>query len=105
MRLRVSLYGHPLAGLFWEQHCRDAILKCGFQPVRGWECLYKHPVKRLFLSVYVDDFKMAGKAANISGMWAELRKHLDLEAPTRLVDNVYLGCSQKDIPPPPKNGC
>ena len=43
---------------------------------------------------------MAGKAANISGMWAELRKHLDLEAPTRLVDNVYLGCSQKDIPPP-----
>ena len=42
VRLRVSLYGHPLAGLFWEQHCRDAILKCGFQPVRGWECLYKH---------------------------------------------------------------
>ena len=27
VKLRVSLYGHPLAGLYWENHCRDAILK------------------------------------------------------------------------------
>ena len=45
---------------------------------------------------------MAGKSEHISGMWASLRKHLDLEEPTRLIDNVYLGCGQKNITPPAK---
>ena len=59
-KLRLSLYGHPLAGLYWEKHCRKHILACGFQPVKGWECLFVHPQDHLLLSIYVDDFKMAG---------------------------------------------
>ena len=56
VRLLRNLYGHPLAGLYWEKHCHRAITACGFLPVQGWECLYKHQQKKLYLSVYVDDF-------------------------------------------------
>ena len=37
IRLRLNLYGHPLAGLIWEKHGRRALLKCGFEPVSGWD--------------------------------------------------------------------
>ena len=32
VKLKLALYGHPLAGLYWEDHCRKALVKCGFQP-------------------------------------------------------------------------
>ena len=92
-----NLYGHPSAGLYWEKHCRKAILRCGFEPVKGWECLHMHRKKQLFLSVYVDDFKMAGNASNLASMWKELGKLLDLEEPAPLHDNVYLGCGQDSL--------
>ena len=37
--------------------------------VLNWECLYVHREKGLFLSVYVDDIKFAGKKHNIDPMW------------------------------------
>ena len=60
-RLKRNLYGHPLAGLFWFQHCDRVVKLCGFVRVRGWECLYIHNTKGLVLSIYVDDFKMGGR--------------------------------------------
>ena len=42
VRLRLALYGHPLAGLYWENHCRTALLKTGFEAVFAHECLYMH---------------------------------------------------------------
>ena len=65
VKLKLALYGHPLAGLYWENHCKNALAKCGFEPVPGWECLHFNRGKQLFFSVYVDDFKMAGKAQNV----------------------------------------
>ena len=56
VRLDRALYGHPLAGLYWEKHCQSALYKAGLKPVKSWECLYVHYEKQLFLSVYVDDF-------------------------------------------------
>ena len=67
--LSLNLYGHPLAGLYWEVHCHKHIKALGFEPVTGWECLLAHKEHQLFLSVYVDDSKMAGKAQNIAPMW------------------------------------
>ena len=99
--LELNLYGHPLAGLFWEQHCREKILKAGFVPIKGWECLYANYDKQLFLSVYVDDFKMAGKKENMTNMWQELSKELELDPPSKLVDNIYLGCGQTNVIVPP----
>ena len=48
VRLRLNLYGHPLAGFFWQKYCRAATLSRGFEPVVGWECLYKHKAEKYF---------------------------------------------------------
>ena len=60
VRLILNLYGHPLAGLYWELYCKGCLTKIGWEPVKGWECLYKHTKFKLYLSIYVDDFKMSG---------------------------------------------
>ena len=48
--------------------------------------------KGLFLSVYVDDIKLAGKKQNINPMWKVFNKEVDLGEPTSFLDHVYLGC-------------
>ena len=93
-RLMRNLYGHPLAGLYWEKHCDRAIKACGFKPIQGWECLYYHPTDKMYLSVYVDDFKLAGKKENIPKTWAALKQFLNLDPPTPFHNSVYLGCCQ-----------
>ena len=87
-RLRLNLYGHPLAGLYWEQFCTKHLIDLGFEKVAGWECMFVHRQQKLFLSVYVDDFKMAGRKVNIGPMWANIKKVMDIDPPTKLVDNV-----------------
>ena len=51
--------------------------------------------KGLFLSVCVDDIKLAGKKQNLDPMWKELNKEVDLGEPTSFLDHVYLGCTQR----------
>ena len=92
--LGLALYGHPLSGFFWEQHCHTALSKVGFEALEGWECVFVHKKLGLFLSVYVDDFKLAGRAKNLQAGWNLIRKHLRLDPPTPLGD--YLGCGQKE---------
>ena len=50
----------------------------------------------LFLSVYVDDIKLAGMK-NIDPMWKVLLKEADLGEPTSFLDHVYLGCTQNQF--------
>ena len=97
--LERNLYGHPLAGLLWEKYLEAALRKIRWEKIPGWECLYVHRQKRLFLSVYVDDFKMVGKRENITDMWNRIRKEIDLDPETELIENVYLGCNQKEVQP------
>ena len=59
--------------------------------------LFVHLEKGLFLSVYVDDIKLAGKKQNINPMWKVLNKEVDLGEPTSFFDHVYLGCTQRRI--------
>ena len=40
------------------------------------ECLFVHREKGLFLSVYVDDIKLAGKIQNIDPLWKVLMKEV-----------------------------
>ena len=54
-----------------------------------------HREKGLFLSVYVDDRKFAGKTHNLDPMWKLLNKEVDLGEPTSFLDHVYLGCTQR----------
>ena len=54
-----------------------------------------HREDRLFLSVYVDDRKLAGKRKNLDPMWKVLNKEVDLGEPISFLDHVYLGCTQR----------
>ena len=93
--LERNLYGHPLAGLLWKWQLEKILLQHGWEKVSNWECLFVHRQKGLFLSVYVDDIKLAGKKQNINPMWEVLNKEVDLGEPTSFVDHVYLGCTQR----------
>ena len=71
------------------------LLEYGCEKVPNWESLFENQEKRLFLSVYVDDIKLAGKKQNIDRMWKVLNKEVDLGEPTSFLDHVYLGCIQR----------
>ena len=93
--LERNLYGHPLAGLLWERQFEKIPLKYGWERVPNWECLFVHPEKGFFLSVHVDDIKLAGKKQNINPMWKLLNIEVDLGEPISFLDHVYLGCTQR----------
>ena len=78
-----------------ERQFENILLKYGWEKVSNWECLSVNRQKGLFLSVYVDDIKMAGKKQNINPMWKVLNKEVDLGEPTSCLDHVYLGCTQR----------
>ena len=59
--LERNLHGYPWAGLLWERQFEKVLLKHGWEKVSNCECLFVHREKGLFLSVYVDDIKLAGK--------------------------------------------
>ena len=56
--------------------------------------MFERREKGLFLSVHVDDIKLAGKKQNLDLMWKLLNKEVDLGEPTSFFDHVYLGCTQ-----------
>ena len=91
--LRLALYGHPLAGVFWERKCRTALESVGFTPIQGWESVWRHTELGLVLSVYVDDFKMAGPTDNLQAGWNLIRQSgITIDLPTPF--DHYQGCGQ-----------
>ena len=53
------------------------------------------PSKRLFLSVYVNDIKLAGKTENIEPTWHMFMQVADLGESTSFLDHENLGCTQR----------
>ena len=96
--LERNLYGHPWAGLLWERLFEKVPLEHVWEKVPNWKCLFvnREKEKGLFLSVYVDDRKLARKKQNIDPMWKTLMKDVDLGDPTSFLDHVYLGCTQRE---------
>ena len=90
VRLLKALYGHPDAGTFWEGHCDKALQKQGFKPIPNWGSCYFHNKMKVFLTVYVDDFKMSGPPDACKCAWKRIRTDLQIEDPIS-VDH-YLGC-------------
>ena len=64
----------------------------GWRKVPNWKCLLVNSEKGLFLSVCVDDIKMARKKENLDPMWKILNKEVDFGEPTSFRDHVYFGC-------------
>ena len=65
--------------------------------IPNWECLFVHRARKLFLSVYVDDMKLAGKKQNLDRMWKLLNKEVVLGEPTSFLDHVYFGCTERSF--------
>ena len=81
--------------MLWERQFEKIFLKHGWEKVSNCECLFVHREKGLFLSVHVDDIKLAGKKQIINPMRKVLNKEVDLGEPTSFVDHVYLVCTQR----------
>ena len=74
MRMVKALYGHPVAGCYWEAHCHQRVPQCGFSLIGNcaeWRSCYWHP-DGTFLLIYVDDFKMAGPSSKLHQHWEDL---------------------------------
>ena len=74
----------------WSSMEDPVLLKHGWEKIPNWECLFVHREKGLFLSVCVDDIKLAGKKQNHDPMWKVPNKEVDLGEPTSFLDHVYL---------------
>ena len=59
-----------------------------------WMSVYWHPVKKVMLSIYVDDFKMAGPSKEVDLAWKDLAALIDLSEPGEV--DAYLGCKHKE---------
>ena len=83
--------------MLWQDYCGNGNLRKFYQNTYGnLECLFVNRETWLFLSVYVDDIKLAGKKQNISPTWKILMKDVDLWDPTSFFGHVYLGCTQRE---------
>ena len=61
--------------------------------------MFQHKELQQILSVYVDDFFMAGRADTHDEAWSLIDKYLDLDPLMELDGSVYLGCGQKETSP------
>ena len=80
---------------YGKGNLRKFFFKYGWEKIPNWECLFVNRENGLFLSVYADDTKLAGKKQNIYSGWKVLVKEVDLGEPTSFLGHVYLGCTQR----------
>ena len=70
IKVRKALYGHPDSPGLWERHLEAGLSKVGFEPIaENWPSVFYHKHLKLFLMVYVDDFKLAGPKDNLAQGW------------------------------------
>jgi len=93
--LILALYGHPDSGGHWEVHCESRLKEKGYVPIPSWRSCFWHPRLRLFLVVYVDDFKLAGPTANLKEGWELIRSSIKTDEPHSL--GIFLGCKHKSF--------
>lgn len=90
VRLILSLYGHPDSGTYWEKHCTEAVVSCGWEEIEGWPGVFWHPEAKACLCVYVDDFKMSSPKSWTERLWKALHSKIRLD-PHKKPDR-FLGC-------------
>ena len=96
VELLLALYGHPDSPTHWELHCAEVAVAVGFKAFGAeWPSVFYHDELKLVLSIYVDDFKLAGPADALEKGWALLRTKIELEDPGPV--GLYLGCQQQRV--------
>ena len=90
--MTAALYGHPDSVSFWQDHCHERVGKVNCHGLGSeWPSVFYHAELRLLLTVYVDDFKLAGPEENLEKGWALLRQQIDIGPSSRT--GMYLGCN------------
>ena len=84
----------------WQDCCRKGNLRKSYWNMDGRRfpsgnaCSYAVKKGYSYLCMWMTS-KLAGKRQNIDPMWKVLHKEVDLGEPTFFLDNVYLGCTQR----------
>lgn len=95
VKRRLGLYGHPVSGACWVRHCTEQLRSVGFEPVMNCESMFRNKGLRVILSVYVDDFKMAGPVDNMKKAWPTIRGIISMDGPRNL--GKCLGCGHESL--------
>ena len=62
VRMGRALYGHPDSVTCWDEYCSTEVNTVGFASVgTEWPSVFFHKELRFLLTIYVDDFKLAGR--------------------------------------------
>ena len=85
-----------LLDCYGKRQFEEALLKLGWEKVPEWECMFVHRNEGLFLSVYVDDTKMAGKKQNMVLICNNDEKCHYWRTHIIFLDFAYLGCTQRE---------
>ena len=80
---------------FGKNTATKVLQKLDFVPVDNWPACYWHERLKLFLCVYVDDFKLSGPKHNLAEGWEFISKELDLDPPEEA--GLYLGCIHERV--------
>ena len=65
----------------------------GFEPIGrsfAWRSCFWHPAWQMLLTIYVDDFKMAGPTERMAEAWKAIGNLITLSEPEPV--DMYLGC-------------
>ena len=89
--LQEALYGHPRSSACWENHCETILKAKGFEPIPQWRSCFRHAKLGLFLTIYVDDFKLARPKEAVAKGWDLIKEGIELDEPQDI--NKYLGCT------------
>jgi hypothetical protein len=57
VELRLSLYGHLIAGNRWEGTAEAGVVSGKFEKAPQWRAIFRHP-SGAAMGVYVDDFEL-----------------------------------------------
>ena len=84
VRLRKSLYGHPLAGKLWEDHLSARLKELGGTELQSYPSnwVFTRKGQVLLLCIYVDDLVLAGPKGLHDDFWKELGSLVKLDMPT-----------------------
>ena len=72
----------------FEQRCHKALKSAGFESILGWESCCMHTAFNLVLSVYADDFKLAGPKTFVWGGISSARSSRLTSRP--LLENIWV---------------
>ncbi|CAE7197419.1 unnamed protein product [Symbiodinium natans] len=93
VRLKRSLYGHPLAGKLWQKHLASVLTSFGGIEMDLFPSnfIFQMGSHTLLLNVYVDDLTLSGAKHLHAQFWKRLRAHIKLE------DECYIEASNARI--------